>query len=84
MILGSDEYRKPRGGSEQDKKEAVESLIRGCQGQNAVGKDNWGPAQKAWHWGIGHGFFVGCKMMSVRWGSVSMDTKIREYTGIWA
>ena len=37
MILGSDEYRKPSRGSEQDKKEAVESLIRGCQGQNAVG-----------------------------------------------
>lgn len=30
---GSDEYRKPSRGSEQDKKEAVESLIRGCQGQ---------------------------------------------------
>ena len=65
MILGSDEYRKPRRGSKQDKKEAVESLIRGCQGQNAVDKDNWGPGQKAWHWGIGHGFCVGCKTMSV-------------------
>lgn len=59
MILGSDEYRKLSRGSEQDKKEAVESLIRGWQGQIAVGKDNWGPGQKAWPWGIGHGFCCG-------------------------
>ena len=31
MILGSDEYRKLSRGSEQDKKEAVVSLIRGYQ-----------------------------------------------------